>query len=105
MFPIISIKVSIWRVIRENSKEWWIITLGVLAAAINGLVFPSFPLFFGEILKIFQLPADEVLGETHMWAALFIVLGIVLGICNVIKVLSFLFVTYLYQLPLTLQNN
>ena len=72
--------------IKENKKEWWIICIGVLAAAVNGAMFPSFSLFFGEILKVFQLPANQVLGEIHLWAALFIVLGLVSGVANIAKV-------------------
>lgn len=75
------------RIIAVNAKEWWLIILGVIGAAVNGLIFPSFSIFFGEILRIFGLPPDQVLGETHMWGALFVALGFVSGIANFLKVL------------------
>ena len=57
-----------------------------MAAVIIGVTFPAFSLFFGEVLKVFQLPANEVLGAIHMWAALFIALAVLIGVCNVVKV-------------------
>ena len=69
-----------------NAKEWWLIVLGVLGAMINGSIFPLFAIFFGEILEVFGLPADEVFGEIHLWAGLFIVLGVVSGLSQFSKV-------------------
>ena len=75
--------------IKTNGKEWWIIAIGVLAAGVKGMIFPSFSLFFGQILTVFQLPSDEVLGAVHMWAALFVALGVVSGISNMVKVVVY----------------
>jgi len=71
---------------KANSKEWWIITLGVLGATINAAVFPSFSLLFGELLQIFERPNNEILNAVHPWAALFIAIGIVSGVANFFKV-------------------
>ena len=59
---------------------------GLLAAIINGAVFPSFSLFFGEVLEVFRMSRAQILDSIHVWAALFLVLGIVSGICNFLKV-------------------
>ena len=72
--------VPLHRILRLNAKEWWIIVLGLLGAAVGGSICPMFAIFFGEILAIFSLPADEVLGEVPLWASLFIVLGVVSGL-------------------------
>ena len=77
--------VSFFRIIRYNAKEWWLIILGVIGAAINGSIFPLFAVFFGEILGVFGDPMNA-LNRIHMWAALFIVLGIVSGIAIFLKV-------------------
>lgn len=77
---------SLRRVIAKNAPEWWLIVIGVIAAAINGCLFPAFSLFFGEILEVFTLPPDQVLRNTHLWAALFVALGITSGLSNFIKV-------------------
>ena len=73
-------EVPLHRVIRLNAKEWWIIILGLLGAAVGGSIWPIFSIFFGEILMIFALPADQILGEIPLWACLFIVLGLVSGL-------------------------
>ena len=78
--------VPLHRILALNGKEWWLITLGVFGAGINGLVFPSFSIFFGEILRVFGLRPDMVLAAVHMWGALFIGLGFVSGIANFVKV-------------------
>ena len=69
-----------------NAREWWLIVLGVLGAVVNGSIFPLFAIFFGEILEVFGLPAEEVFGEIHLWAGLFILLGVVSGISQFSKV-------------------
>ena len=79
-------QVSLTRVIKMNAREWWIIILGVMAAAINGCITPLFAILFGEVLAVFALPADEVFDEIHPWAALYITLGVVAGIAIFIKV-------------------
>ena len=65
--------------IELNAPEWYIIIIGMLGAAVNGCIWPAFALLFGEILDVFALPPDEILGEIHLWAGLFIVLGVVSG--------------------------
>jgi len=73
-------EVPLHRVLRLNAKEWWIIILGLLGAAIGGSIWPIFAIFFGEVLAVFALPADQILNEIPLWACLFIVLGVVSGI-------------------------
>ena len=73
-------EVPLWRVLKVNAKEWWIIILGLLGAAIAGSIWPLFGVLFGEFLDVFALPADEVVEESHLWGGLLIVLGIVSGL-------------------------
>lgn len=61
-------------------------TVGILGAALNGFIWPSFAFLFGEILDVFALPPDQILGEIHMWAGLFVVLGVVSGSGILLKV-------------------
>ena len=58
----------------------------MLGAAANGSIFPLFAIFFGEVLEVFGLPADQVLGEIHLWAGLYMVLGVVSGVSIFSKV-------------------
>ena len=72
--------------IAKNGPEWWIIILGLVGAVVNGVIFPSFALFFGQVLQVFTLPPNEVLSAIHLWAGLFIVLGTVSGVAIFFKV-------------------
>lgn len=72
-----------------NAKEWWLIVLGVLGAAFQGSIFPLFAVFFGEILAVFALPADQVLGEIHVWAGMFVALGVVSFLSVFAKVIHY----------------
>ena len=74
---------------KANAKEWWLILLGLLATLVLGLVYPSFAVFFGEIFKVFARPADEILDGLHLWAGLFIVLGVVNGVAVFLRVSFF----------------
>ena len=53
---------------------------------INGSIFPLFAVFFGEILEVFGLPSEQVFDEIHLWAGLFVLLGVVSGISQFSKV-------------------
>ena len=80
--------VSIGRVIALNSKEWWIILLGLIGAALNGLIYPAFAFLFGEVLAVFAMPSGQILSSIGLWAGLFLVLGTVSGIGVFLKVSS-----------------
>ena len=41
----------------------------------NGSVFPVYSILFGEVLRVFQMPPDEVLGGITPWASLFLALA------------------------------
>ena len=88
---------SLFRVIKLNAREWWIILLGVLGAAVDGSIFPLFALLFGEILEVFSLRSDEILSGVHLWAGLFIVLGVVAGVGVFLKVFYIIMFRYAYM--------
>lgn len=69
-----------------NAREWWLIIIGTVGAMINGSIFPLFAVFFGEILEVFSLPSEQVFGEIHLWAGLYILLGVVSGVAIFCKV-------------------
>ena len=74
------------RVMKANAKEWWIILFGLLGSFVLGSVFPLFSVIFGELLTVFSSPASEILDELHLYAGLFLVLGVVSGIALFLKV-------------------
>ncbi|XP_003391671.2 PREDICTED: phosphatidylcholine translocator ABCB4-like, partial [Amphimedon queenslandica] len=73
-------EVSLLRIIKANSKEWWLIALGLLGSVILGFIYPVFALIFGEILDIFARPPSEILSGLHPWAGLFLGIGVVVGL-------------------------
>ena len=79
-------EVSLLRVMKANAKEWWLILLGLVGSIILGLIYPSFAIFFGEINEVFARPVNEILDGLHLWAGLFIVLGVVSGVGMFLKV-------------------
>ena len=88
--------VSWLRVIRLILKDKGlvlVIFLGVLGAAVQGAVFPAFAIFFGQVLRVFTNPFDQVIGLTHPWAGAFLALAIVSGIANFVEVLTDLWIT------------
>ena len=80
--------VSLKRIIALNAKEWWMILLGVLGSAIGGSVLPLFAIFFGEILRVFSLPPDMVLGAVHVWSGMFLALAVASGLGALVRVSS-----------------
>ena len=66
---------SFLRLLKVNAPEWWLIIIGVLAAIVNGSVFPVYSILFGEVLRVFQMPPDEVLEGITPWASLFLALA------------------------------
>ena len=80
-------EVSIFRVLRINAKEWWMILLGSIGSAINGSINPLFAVLFGQVFEVFFNPnTDEVLNSVHPWAGLFLVFGVVSGVAIFFKV-------------------
>ena len=75
------------RLLRLNAPEWWLITVGVLAAMINGSVFPVYSILFGEVLKVFQESrTDQIIEGITIWAVLFLVLALSSAIAIFFKV-------------------
>ena len=89
-------EVSLLRVMKANAKEWWLILLGLLGSLILGCIYPAFAIFFGEVFEVFTRPADEILDGLHLWAGLFIVLGVVSGAGVFFKVCFYKGVFYYY---------
>jgi len=71
--------VPLYRVLKLNAKEWWIIILGLIGAAFAGSLWPILGILFGEIIRTFSLPPDQVLNEVNLWAGLYMVIGLVAG--------------------------
>lgn len=79
-------QVPLKRVIALNTKEWWLILLGVLGAALSGCIYPFFVFLFGEIFSVFAMERDQIRSAVIPWAGLFLLLGVVAGVGVFLKV-------------------
>lgn len=52
--------VSWFRVLRLSGAEWPLLVSGAIAAGIQGAIFPSFSIFFGQALEAFTFPFFQV---------------------------------------------
>eukprot|EP00922_Rhytidocystis_sp_ex-Travisia-forbesii_P069198 GHVS01103233.1.p1 GENE.GHVS01103233.1~~GHVS01103233.1.p1 ORF type:complete len:1391 (+),score=130.82 GHVS01103233.1:123-4295(+) len=68
--------VSFGRLIANVRPEWHVFLLGLLAACLNGLVFPAFGIIFAKTLDVFyNNNPDYVRSKTEFWSIMFIVLA------------------------------
>lgn len=74
------------RVLKANSKEWWLILIGMCASMAAGSIWPLFGIIFGQLLEVVAGPASEILSELHLYASLFIVIGIISFVSLFLKV-------------------
>ena len=71
--------VSLLRVFALNSKEWWLILLGVVGAILNGAIYPVLCYSVWRRSSLcFAMPASEIVSSIGLWAGLFLVLGVCL---------------------------
>ncbi|KAK0397961.1 hypothetical protein QR680_002359 [Steinernema hermaphroditum] len=72
---------NLFSILKYARPEWIFIIIAVVAATIQGCVFPAFSLFFTEILTVFTTTdKEEMSRKGHFWALMFLVLGVVQGV-------------------------
>ena len=74
------------RLLRANAPEWWVIILGLLGSVVYGAVYPALSALYGEVLKVYASPSGEILNRLHLFASLFIVMGVAVGIASFVQV-------------------
>ncbi|KAL5700605.1 ABC-type xenobiotic transporter [Ranunculus cassubicifolius] len=70
-------KVPFRRLATLNKPEIPVLLLGVLAAIVNGLVYPVFGLIFSNVIKMFYEKEDELRKDSKFWAYMFVAIGVV----------------------------
>ncbi|KAF6162684.1 hypothetical protein GIB67_022343 [Kingdonia uniflora] len=81
---------SLSRLAYLNKPETPILTLGVIAAAINGIILPIYGLLLSGIIKSFYEPPSNLRKDSKSWALMFVILGLA-------AVVSFPATTYLFS--------
>ena len=84
-------EVSIFKILKLNSKEWPYILAGVLAAVIMGLSVPAYAVLWGEILGVLEPTYSEeekehTQAKGNFYSLLFLAIGIVTGVASFIQI-------------------
>jgi ABC-type multidrug transport system fused ATPase/permease subunit len=80
-------QVGLLPLLKLNAREWPFIALGILGSFIEGVAFPLFAIFFGEVLSVFTSTDPE--SEVALWSGLLFLLGVVSGIGIFMKTFCF----------------
>ncbi|XP_075990573.1 multidrug resistance protein homolog 49-like [Anticarsia gemmatalis] len=82
--------VSDWQILKLNGPEWPLITVGSIAAFIQGACFPVFALLFGFSSGIFILPNRlEIIYWADFYSGMFIVVAAVAGVSMCLQSTTF----------------
>ena len=83
-------KASLWRLMLENSPEWFYIIVGVLCACAMGAVMPIFAIIFAAAVGILSYEDEAAArSESIFYGVMFAILG--LGCCILVSVQGFMF--------------
>ncbi|KAJ3406830.1 GTPase-activating protein [Chytridiales sp. JEL 0842] len=77
------------RIFSYNRPELAYIIVGVIASTISGLVMPAFAVFFSTMLQSFSDPEPERTQNIRFWAAMFVVIGLIVGFANYLQTAMF----------------
>ncbi|KAJ0183787.1 hypothetical protein K1T71_000210 [Dendrolimus kikuchii] len=82
--------VSDWQLLKLNAPEWPLITVGSVAAFIQGACFPVFALLFGFSSGIFALSdRQEIVYLADLYSGMFIVIAAVAGLSMFLQSTTF----------------
>lgn len=56
--------------------------IGITAACIGGLIYPTYSVFFTSFISVFSGNPDDILSKGHFWALMFLVLAAAQGLCS-----------------------
>ncbi|XP_069769956.1 ATP-dependent translocase ABCB1-like isoform X2 [Narcine bancroftii] len=71
-------EVSLLKLFKLNKTEWPAITVGVLAATINGGTHPAFCIIFAKIISVFTKTDPNVIRkEADLYSLLFFIIGVI----------------------------
>lgn len=72
-------QVSVWQLVKFNSKEWLRLTVGIIACAVTGVVMPIFSIFYTEMFVTFTLPKEQLKSTALFWGYMLIILATISG--------------------------
>ncbi|KNE63236.1 hypothetical protein, variant [Allomyces macrogynus ATCC 38327] len=78
-------KLSMWRVVKLQWKEWPVLVVGIFMGTINGLLLPAFGLVLSETLAMFQYTGQELRDRAFTWLMVFIGLTVANFVINLFQ--------------------
>ncbi|XP_075977925.1 ATP-dependent translocase ABCB1-like [Anticarsia gemmatalis] len=83
-------KLSYWSVLALKAKDWKWMVLGILFSIVNGFSMPLFIVAFGDLFKAMSDPNPSyVMAKVEEVSLFCMMIGIVIGLSNLIEILSF----------------
>ncbi|VDO10390.1 unnamed protein product [Haemonchus placei] len=71
-------KTNLLEILAYASPHWKMLTIGLTACVIGGLVYPTYSVVFMQVITSFSNP-DTLLSTGHFWALMFLVLAGIQG--------------------------
>ncbi|XP_010271023.2 PREDICTED: ABC transporter B family member 4-like [Nelumbo nucifera] len=71
------VTVPLWRLAYLNKPEIPVLVLGVISAGVSGAILPVYGIFISSVIKTFFMQSSELKKDSHFWAIMFVVLGLV----------------------------
>ena len=76
----VSKKPGFGALMKLNAPEWYWIILAIIAATMVSGSFPTFAIYFGEMIAVLSEPTDQMVDDAVFWSCMFLVLGGTIGI-------------------------
>ncbi|XP_049809970.1 ATP-dependent translocase ABCB1-like [Schistocerca nitens] len=77
-------------VLRLSAPEWRLLATGTLSALVVGVSFPTFSMFYGDVIGVLSQPDPVVLrSQTYWYCAVFIIMAVVMSISSFLQIYTF----------------
>ncbi|CAH0548000.1 unnamed protein product [Brassicogethes aeneus] len=81
---------SLWKILKMNSPEWFLIVIGCLASIVGGACLPVYSLVFGDIVGVLSFKDnDRMESDANVYVLYFLTIGIVSGVGLFLQMFAF----------------
>lgn len=64
------------QIVSYARRHWKYIFLGISFCLVGGLVYPTYSIFFTQVINVFSLDPNDMKKQGHFWALMFLVLAV-----------------------------
>ncbi|KAI8614124.1 P-loop containing nucleoside triphosphate hydrolase protein [Chytriomyces sp. MP71] len=73
-----------------NANEWWLLAVGTVFSAGNGILFPLFSLIFSQVITVFGNPNDDERNDgIRFWSLMFVAISLGALVVNILAISCF----------------